>query len=102
MEIKNTKVDLFGTTVTIQIMDVVKNDDGDDIYGKYNMNTKNIYVARYINGEKLKDSEIKITILHELVHAIFNIGQYKHSCDDEPLVEWTARCLFKLINKKVL
>lgn len=102
MDIKNNKIDLFGTTITIKIQDIVLSEDNKEIYGLYEYSSKTIKVARYINGIKLKDSEVKITILHELMHAIFSIGQYHHSSDDEPLVEWTARCLYKLLQKKVI
>lgn len=102
MDIKNNKIDLFGTTITIKIQDIVLSEDNKEIYGIYECSSKTIRVARYINGIKLKDSEIKITILHELIHAIFSIGQYHHSSSDEPLVEWTARCLYKLLQKKVI
>ncbi len=102
MEIKDNKVNLFGTTINIKIQDIVISEDNKEIYGLYEYSSKTIKVARYINGIKLKDSEIKITILHELIHAIFSIGQYHHSSSDEPLVEWTARCLYKLVEKKII
>ena len=102
MEIKNSKVNLFGTVINIKIKDIVFTEDGKEIYGVYKYDSNTIEVARYKNGIKLKDSEIKITILHELLHAVFSTGQYHHSSDDEPLVEWTARCLYKLVEKKII
>lgn len=41
-------------------------------------------------------SEAKITLIHELIHAILDEGQYHGSSADEPMVEWLARCLKSL------
>jgi hypothetical protein len=102
MEIKNNKINLFGTIIKIKIQDIVLSDNNTEVYGLYEYDSNTIRIARFKNGLKLKDSEIKITILHELMHAIFSTGQYHHSSDDEPLVEWTARCLYKLVEKKII
>ena len=43
-------------------------------------------------------SEAKITLLHELIHAILDEGQYHNSSENEPMVEWLARCLKSLMD----
>ena len=36
------------------------------------------------------------------MHAIFDAGDY-HSCnDDEPLVEWCARCIYHLKKQGII
>lgn len=43
-------------------------------------------------------SDAKITLLHELIHAILDEGQYSNASNDEPMVEWLARCLKSLMD----
>lgn len=45
---------------------------------------------------------MSVSFLHEIVHAILNEGQYSGSSDDEPLVEWLAKCLKHLKDQKVI
>ena len=47
------------------------------------------------NGLNLTPRTINITLLHELVHAIFASGMYQET-QDEPLVEWVAKCIYSL------
>ena len=51
-------------------------------------------------GGRVPKQEIEIALLHELFHAILTEGQYLQSSDDEPLVEWLARCTKHLLNQK--
>jgi len=46
----------------------------------------------------MSKSETKITLLHELLHAILDEGQYFAQSEDEPMVEWLARCLKSLMD----
>lgn len=41
-------------------------------------------------------------MLHEIVHSIFQTGQYMSCDNDEPLVEWTARCLKALKQQHII
>lgn len=43
-------------------------------------------------------SDAKITLIHELIHAILDEGQYGNASNDEPMVEWLARCLKSLMD----
>ena len=49
------------------------------------------------DGSKLSKDEIELTVLHEIVHSIFQTGQYIN-CD----VEWTARCLKTLKEQHII
>lgn len=104
IELKNKKFDLFGTEWHIKFEEVVKDpQDNHEIYGMtYRGATNEVIIAKTINGKNISEKEIKITLLHELMHAIFTTGQYSMSNEDEPLVEWTARCLNYLINKNII
>ena len=50
----------------------------------------------------MQENEILITLYHEIIHAILLTGQYINSSNDEPLVEWLARCILSLKNQKIL
>ena len=100
---KEKKFDLFGSKYTIAETDkVVTKDAGVEAYGGYNSDTKEILLARTVNGNTISEDEQRITLLHELVHCIFDTGRYNECNDDEPLVEWTARCLNALIKQKII
>ena len=72
-------------------------------WGHFNSLDKSITVSTEdLEGNPLQDSTIEISKLHEIIHAIFEAGQYNACSEDEPLVEWTARCLYELIKQKVL
>lgn len=104
IEFKNKKFNLFGTEWQLKFEDVVLDpNDGHEIYGQtYKGGINIITIARNIDGHKVSDRELRITILHEIMHAIFSTGQYHDSNYEEPLVEWCARCLNQLIEKKII
>ena len=61
-----------------------------------------IELARYINNVKISNNEIIETLLHEINHAVLNIGQYLNLSHDEPLIEWIARCYYSILfNQKI-
>lgn len=45
---------------------------------------------------------MKLTFLHELMHVILSTGQYNNCNNDEPLVEWLARCIYSLKNQNII
>lgn len=104
IELKNKKMNLFGTEWRIRFEEkVLDPESGREIYGITYRGANNVItIAKTIYGQKINDKEIKLTLLHELMHAVFITGQYNNSNDDEPLVEWCARCLYQLIDKKVI
>lgn len=94
--------DLFGTVWTVKMVDTIANEDSDRITQGVTHPNNIIEIARkYNENDEISKSERTITLLHEIIHAIFNTGQYLQSTEDEPLVEWTARCLNSLIKQDV-
>ena len=99
---KEKKFDLFGTVYTIKELDVVKDEKGIELYGMCKGSAKEILIAKTINGVVIKPEEKRISLLHECLHAIFGTGCYGGSNEDEPLVEWCARCINSLIKQKII
>lgn len=103
MTVKKKKFELFGSTYTIQYLDKVVGDNGEWVYGITNPQSNVIQLSlKYNDGRVIPDNELELTLLHELMHCIFMTGQY-HTCwDDEPLVEWCARCIVSLKKQKII
>lgn len=106
---KDTSFHLFGSLYTVKFIDSVaklEEENGDKISKKfiYGVNIpeqQTIYIStKDRDGNPLSDNIIKTTLLHEMVHAIFDTGCYHDSNQDEPLVEWTARCILTLLDQK--
>lgn len=103
MELKNKSFNIFGSKYRIKFVDNVLNEEGDWTYGKIDTHSKEIQVSiKLSNGKDMQENEILITLYHEIIHAILSAGQYINSCNDEPLVEWLARCILSLKNQKIL
>lgn len=105
MELKNKSIDLFGTIYKIKIVDNIKIEGSNGTeypLGLTDSVNHIISIASYVEDTKVPKNEMELTLLHELVHAIFITGQYFEENENEPLVEWTARCLNQLIKKNIL
>lgn len=100
---KEKSYNLFGSTWIIQFVDEVAGKKGSYLFGEIESPSRIITIStKKPDGSKLSKDEIELTILHEIVHSIFQTGQYM-SCDsDEPLVEWTARCLKALKEQHII
>lgn len=97
MEYKNKTINIFGTKYKIKFVDKVYDDEGYWIYGKVNTTTKEIKISTLLdNNTPVQKDEIEISLYHEIFHAILICGQYSSCSNDEPLVEWLARCLFNI------
>lgn len=101
---KSKEFDLLGTKYTIQYIDKIEiEEEGVFRSGSTNPTAHRIALARLdFDGKPMDKSEAKITLLHELIHAILDEGQYRGSSGDEPMVEWLARCLHSLRNQKII
>ena len=105
---KDTSFNLFGSFYTVKFIDSISKLEEKEsstnrnfIYGITFPDKQTIYIAiKDRDGNQLPANIIKTTLLHELVHAIFNTGCYHNSSLDEPLVEWTARCILSLLDQK--
>ena len=100
-KLHNKKIDIFGTKYTIKIVNSIEDEDGYYLGTTYH-NKRIIELARYADNIRISDNEIIKTLLHEINHAILATGQYFNSNDDEPLVEWVARCYYSILfNQKI-
>lgn len=104
MKLKDKEFDIFGTKYTLEYVDKIESEDeGTFIMGQTNSAANWIKIAtKDYNGNPINSSEYKVTLLHELLHAILDEGQYRSSSADEPMVEWLARCLKSLIDQKII
>ena len=102
MKLEDNSIELFGTTYKIKFVDKIIDENDDELFGQTDPCQKVILIAKTINDVIVPKNEMEITLIHELIHAIFMTGQYIEQSDDEPLVEWTARCIYKLLNKGIL
>lgn len=102
MEYKNRTVNVFGVKYTLKYVKKIQQEQKDCyIVGVCNSSKNLIEIATHdIDGKPIKEDYIKTTVLHELIHAILNEGQYSNASSDEPLVELLAKCLFNIIFKQ--
>ena len=98
-KLHNKKIDIFGSKYTIKIVDKIEDEDGYYLGTTYH-NKRIIELARYTNNVKISNNEIIETLLHEINHAILASGQYLDSNNDEPLVEWIAKCYYSILFKQ--
>ena len=101
---KDRRFNIFGTKYSLCYMDSINADDPDKFtWGDTDGRIHKIQVAtKDINGKPINDDELDITLLHELFHAILSEGQYRSCNEDEPLVEWLARCVHSLKKQGII
>lgn len=104
MELKNRKVDLFGCTYTIRYKDkIISNEDKNhELFGVTNSCDRTITIAKTLYGKTVSKKEIELTLLHELIHAILDSGQFLNESSNEAMVEWVAKCIYQLLKKDVI
>lgn len=101
---KKKEFDLLGTKYTIQYVDKIEVEE-ENVFrsGATNPAAHRITLAKLdYEGKPMNKNEAKITLIHELIHAILDEGQYHNSSADEPMVEWLARCLKSLKDQKII
>jgi len=96
--------EIFGSKWAVEYVDIIPSEDENTyIFGKTWYSTRVIQVAkRDKDGNVIPKEELRLTFLHELMHAILGTGQYNIYSQDEPHVEWLARCIASLIDQKIL
>lgn len=96
------KFKLFNTTWTIKIVDVIETGEPSVYqFGSCDGISHTITIAKKVGGVQQNEREMKLTLIHEILHAILQTGQYsEHS--NEPLVEWEANCIYALLEQKIL
>jgi hypothetical protein len=98
----NKQFDIFGTIFTIKLVDTLDADDNLLHYGITEGNTKEIRISKEVIKAKQPDSEVYVTLVHEIVHAVLDTGQYLEESQKEPLVEWLTRCIISLLKQDIL
>ena len=101
-DFNNKQFDIFGTVFTIKLVDTLDEDDNNLHYGLTEDNTKEIRISKEVIKAKQPDSEIYITLVHEIMHAVLNTGQYLEESQKEPLIEWLTRCIISLLKQDIL
>lgn len=102
MKYKNKTIKIFNTTYKVLFVNNIESEDNNKtIWGETNFNLKTIKIRIIdINNKLLPEHEIIMCLLHEIFHAILQEGQYINCTEDEPLVEWLARCTKHLMDQK--
>lgn len=103
MDMKNKTINIFGSKYKIKYIDKVYDEEGNWIYGKVDTSNKETLISTLLHDDKpVQREEVEISLYHEIYHAILITGQYMQCSNDEPLVEWLARCTYSLIKQNVL
>ena len=98
----NKQFDVFGTVFTIKLVDTLDKEDDMLHYGLTEGNTKEIRISKEVMKAKQPDSEIYVTLVYEIIHAVLDTGQYLEESQKESLIEWLARCIISLLKQDIL
>ena len=89
---KEKKFDLLGADYTVKEVEEIEIENPDQYRtGEENNLKREILIARTAKGVVIDDRRKRVTLLHELFHAILDEGQYLDLSSNEPLIEWLAR-----------
>lgn len=100
--LKTKKIKIFNNIYTIKYVDEIPNDNDRFTFGRTNTIDKEILIATKGTNKNLPLNNIKLTLLHELVHVILDEGCYSEECANEPLVEWLAKGFKEIIDKNII
>lgn len=101
-DFNNKQFDIFGTVFTIKLVDTLDEEDKLLHYEITEGNTKEIRINKEVMKAKQPNSEIYLTLVHEIIHTILDTGQYFEESQKEHLVEWIARCIISLLKQDIL
>lgn len=88
---------IFNSTWTVSFVDTIKTEDGGKYVGiTYGSQNKIEIATKDSDGNSLPETTVKVTVLHEMIHAILEEGQYGEASLDEPMVEWIANCIYSI------
>ena len=88
----NKQFDIFGTTFTIKLVDTLDADDNLLHYGLTKGNIKEVIISRKVIKAKQPDSELYLTLVHEIVHIILDTGQWLEESGNEALLKQDVLC----------
>ena len=96
------KVNIFGTEYTIKYVDSIKSEDNLVTDGLCDPANRTItIVTKQPNNNLISKQDVNKNTLHELIHAFLDEGQYLEYSDNEPLIEWLARCFYSILKQDV-
>ena len=85
---KEKGYNLFGSTWGIQFADEVVGGNDRWLFEETGSTSRVITIStKKPDGSELSKDEIELTVLHGIVHSIFQTGQYMGCDNDEPLVK---------------
>ena len=90
---------IFNSTWTVSFIDNFNDEakEGEFRFGDTNYELNKIRIAtKTKEGQPLAEKTIKLTVLHEIMHAICGVGQYNAYSEDEPFIEWLANCIYSI------
>ena len=92
---------IFNSIWTVSFVDKIPFEESEEnegfLFGRtYSENNKILIATKDSKGNILPETTIKLTMLHEIMHAILITGQYNSCNNDEPLVEWLANCIYSI------
>ena len=90
---------IFNSVWNVSFIDNFKNETKEETFkfGETNYQHNKIKIAtKTTDGKSLSEKTIKLTLLHEIMHAICGTGQYNGYSKDEPFIEWLANCIYSL------
>ena len=104
MEIKNRQIKIGNSKWKIKLEESMLSEDKEIFYfGLSDFIHKEIKLSTKLSDNKIMDKDtLQETYYHEIIHSILNEGQYKGESDNEPLVEWIAKCLLQLKKQNAL
>lgn len=103
MDIKKFKI--FGEPWKIKRVRCITNPDNPDMwrYGEANNATHTMTISQEsADGIPIPYRTQELTRMHELVHVILDEGQYYDESQNEPMVEWIAKCILSLKEQNAL
>ena len=101
---KDKIIDILGTEYTVKYVDKIPMPNEHTYrFGQENSANHTIEIAtKFYNGSPISKEELDKNLIHECIHAILDEGQFFEESDNEPLVEWLARCIYSLKKQKVI
>ncbi len=89
------KVKLFGSTITIEYNN--NECDKENSYGLALLNQDKILLSDFSDGNKIKETNIECTFLHELIHFILTRLDYIDLSKDEKFIKRFSNLLHQVL-----
>lgn len=91
---------LFGSTIIVKFDNDKCADDSSYAFARYKANQ--IFLADFVNGNKINYNEIEASYYHEMFHFILNRLGYDDLNDDEKFVKQISKALQQCLSTQVM